>query len=167
MSGSFPARIPRKPTHRWIPIQPLNVGDKGVAKSRWRHALITEASRACLRRVNMYCCDLTRRNKVIGGIEWGYQNPPFSPEESKSKILRDYCGDKLTPEVLFKLRGLGLWPNNPVRGREHIRGQPVKEKMKIVLWEEVKYIYGEPNRIWGECSSRNFCPRWLETFSSP
>ena len=32
MSGSSPARIPRKPTHRWIPIQPLNVRDKGVAK---------------------------------------------------------------------------------------------------------------------------------------
>ena len=32
MSGSSPARIPRKPTHRWILIQPLNVGDKGVAK---------------------------------------------------------------------------------------------------------------------------------------
>ena len=78
-----------------------------------------------------------------------------------------YCGGQLIPEVLFKLRGLGLWPNNPVREREHIRGQPIKEEMKIVLWEEVKYIYGGPNRIRGECSSRNFCPRWLETFSFP
>ena len=32
MSRSFPALIPRKPTHHLIPIQPLNVGDKGVAK---------------------------------------------------------------------------------------------------------------------------------------
>ena len=32
MSGSSPARIPRKPIHRWILIQLLNMGDKGVAK---------------------------------------------------------------------------------------------------------------------------------------
>ena len=40
------------------------------------------------------------------------------------------CGDQLTPELLFRLRGLGLWPNNPVRGREHIRGLSDKEEMK-------------------------------------
>ena len=57
------------------------------------------------------------------------------------------CGGQLTPELLFRLRGLGLWPNNLVRGREHIRGLSVKEKMKIVLWEVVKYIYGGHNRI--------------------
>ena len=39
--------------------------------------------------------------------------------------------------------------------------------MKIVLGEEVKYIYGGPNRIRGGCLSRNFYPRWLETFTSP
>ena len=76
------------------------------------------------------------------------------------------CGGQLTPELLFRLRGLGLWPNNLVRGREHIRGLSVKEKMKIVLWEEAKYIYDGPNRIRESCSSRNFCPRWLETFYS-
>ena len=71
----------------------------------------------------------------------------FSAEESKSKILRGYCGGQLIPEVLFRLRELDLWPNNPVRGRGHVRGRSVKEEMKIVLWEEVKYIYGGPNRI--------------------
>ena len=40
------------------------------------------------------------------------------------------CGGQLTPELLFRLRGLGLWPNNPVRGREHIRGLSDKEGMK-------------------------------------
>ena len=40
------------------------------------------------------------------------------------------CGGQLTPELLFRLRGLGLWPNNPVRGREHIRGLSDKEEMK-------------------------------------
>ena len=78
----------------------------------------------------------------------------------------ELCGGQLTPELLFRLRGLGLWPNNLVRGREHIRGLSVKEEMKIVSWEGVKYIYGEPNHIRGECLSRNFCPRLLETFPS-
>ena len=58
-----------------------------------------------------------------------------------------YCGGQLIPKVLFRLRGLGLWPNNLVRGRGHIRGRSIKEEMKIVLWEEVKYIYGRPNHI--------------------
>ena len=35
----------------------------------------------------------------------------FSPEELKSKILRGYYGGQLIPEVLFKLKRLGLWPN--------------------------------------------------------
>ena len=114
-----------------IPIQSLNVGDKGVAKIKWKHALVTEASEQCLRRINTYCYDLTRRNKVIGGRGWGYQNPLFSSEESKSKILRGYCGGQLTSELLFRLRWLGPWPNNPVRGREHIRGLSDKEEMKL------------------------------------
>ena len=48
----------------------------------------------------------------------------------EKKILNSECGGQLTPKLLFKLRGLGLWPNNPVRGREHIRGLSDKEKMK-------------------------------------
>ena len=64
----------------------------------------------------------------------------FSPEELKSKILRGYCGDQLIPEVLFRLRGLGLLPNSQIRGRGHIRGRSVKEEMKIVLQDEVKGI---------------------------
>ena len=77
------------------------------------------------------------------------------------------CGDQLTLEVLFRLRGLGLWPNNPIRGRGHIRGRSITEEMKIVLREEVKCIYSGPKRIRGECSSWNFCPRLLETSPSP
>ena len=41
-SGNSPAQIPRKLNRRWIIIQPLNVGDTGVAKIKWRHALGTE-----------------------------------------------------------------------------------------------------------------------------
>ena len=70
-----------------------------------------------------------------------------------------YCGGQLIPEVLFKLRGLGLWPNNPVRGREQIRGLSVKEEMKIVLQEELKDIYSGPKHIRGKQSPRNFCSR--------
>ena len=33
----------------------------------------------------------------------------FSLEESKSKILRGYCGGQLIPEVLFTWKGLYLW----------------------------------------------------------
>ena len=88
-----------------IPIQPLNVGDKGVAKIKWKHTLATKASERRLKRINTYCYDLTRRNKMTGGRGWGYQNLHFSSEESKSKILRGYWGGQLTPELLFKLRG--------------------------------------------------------------
>ena len=72
---------------------------------------------------------------------------PFSPEESKSKIFRGYCGDQLPLEVLFRLDRLGLWPNNPVRGRGHIQGRSTKEEMEVVLQEELKGIYSGPKPI--------------------
>ena len=59
MSGNSPAQIPRQLIRRWILIQPLNVGDKGVAKIKWRYALDTEASRMSPRKVDTYCYDLT------------------------------------------------------------------------------------------------------------
>ena len=94
----------------------------------------------------MYFWDLTQRNKIIGGIGRGYQNPPFPPEESKNKILRGYCGDQLPLEVLFRL---GLWPNDPVRGRRHIRRRSTKVEMEIALQEELKGIYSRPKPIQG------------------
>ena len=51
----------------------------------------------------------------------------------------DICGGQLTPELLFRLRELGLWPNNLVRGREHIRGLSDKE--------EIKWYYGKRQSI--------------------
>ena len=74
---------------------------------------------------------------------------PFFLEESKSKILRGYCGDQLSLEVLFRLDRLGLWPNNPIRGRRQIRGRSIKEEMKIVLQEELKGIYSGSKHIRG------------------
>ena len=59
MSGSSPAQIPRKPIRCWILIQPLNMGDKGVAEIKWRHALVTEASGASPKKVDTYCYDST------------------------------------------------------------------------------------------------------------
>ena len=59
MSGNSPAQIPKQFICRWILIQPLNVGDKGVAKIKWRHALDTEASGVSPRRVEAYCYDST------------------------------------------------------------------------------------------------------------
>ena len=42
-------------------------------------------------------------------------------------------GDQLPLEVLFRLNRLGLWPNDPIRGRRHIRGQSTKVEVEIEL----------------------------------
>ena len=65
--------------------------------------------------------------------------------------------------VLFRLNGLGLWPNDPVRGRRHIWGRSTKVKVEIALQEELKVIYNRSKPIRGEKSSQNICPRWFET----
>ena len=59
MSENSPAQIPKQLIRRWILIQPLNMGDKGVAKIKWRHARGTEASGVSPRRVDTYCYDST------------------------------------------------------------------------------------------------------------
>ena len=59
MSENSPAQIPKQLIRRWILIQPLNVGNKGVAKIKWRHALGTKASGVSPRRVDTYCYDST------------------------------------------------------------------------------------------------------------
>ena len=43
--------------------------------------------------------------------------------------------------VLFRLNGLGLWPNDPVRGRRHVRGQSTTVEAEMALQEELKVIY--------------------------
>ena len=119
---SFPARIPRKPTHRSIPIQPLNVGDKGVAKIKQRHALTTEMSGTCLRGVSMYCWDLTQRNKSIGGIGRGYQNPHFLPRSRKARFWRAIVGTSWSQRYYSGWEGWAYGPitqseNNQLRKR--------------------------------------------------
>ena len=52
--------------------------------------------------------------------------------------------------VLFRLNGLGLWPNDPVRERRHIRGRLTKVEVEIALQEELKVIYNKPKPIRGE-----------------
>ena len=76
-------------------------------------------------------------------------------------IISNYthCWDQLPLKVLFRLNGLGLWPNDPVRRRRHIRGLSTKEEMEIALQEKLKGIYNRPKPIRGENSPRNFCPR--------
>ena len=59
MSGNSPAQISRQLIRRWILIQPLNVGNKRVAKIKWRHALSIEALGVSPRRVDTYCYDST------------------------------------------------------------------------------------------------------------
>ena len=92
---------------------------------------------------------------------------PFPPEESNSKILRGYCGDHLPLEVLFRMNGLGLWPNDPVRGRRHIRGWSTKVEVEIALQEVLKVVYSRPKPIRDEESPRNICSRWFGTSLSP
>ena len=69
--------------------------------------------------------------------------------------------------VLFRLNGLGLWPNDLVRGRRHIRGRSTKEEVEIALQEELKVNYNRPKPIRGEKSPRNLSSRWFETSLSP
>ena len=68
--------------------------------------------------------------------------------------------------VLFRLNGLGLWPNDPVQGRIHIQGRSTKVEVEIALQKELKVIYNRPKPIRGEKSPRNIFPRWFETFLS-
>ena len=50
--------------------------------------------------------------------------------------------------VLLRLYGLGLWPNDSIRGRS------TKVIMEIALKEGLKIIYGSPKSIQGEKSHR-------------
>ena len=46
--------------------------------------------------------------------------------------------------VLFRLNGLGLWPNDPVRGHRRVRERSTKVEAEMVLQEELKVIYDRP-----------------------
>ena len=57
------------------------------------------------------------------------------------------CGDQLPLKVLFRLDRLGLWPNDPVQEREHVRGQLTRVEMEVVLQEELMGIYSRPKPV--------------------
>ena len=86
MSENLPAQIPRKLNRRRIIIQPLNVGDKGVAKIKWGRTLGTEESGMSHKKINTCCCDLTQRNQIIRQIRRENQNPPFLPRSRKARF---------------------------------------------------------------------------------
>ena len=69
-------------------------------------------------------------------------------------------------EVLFRLNGLGLRPNDPVWGHRYIQERSTKVEVEMALQEELKGIYDRPKPIRGEKSPRNIYPRWFETFLS-
>ena len=52
--------------------------------------------------------------------------------------------------VLFRLNGLGLWPNDLVRGHRYIRGRSTKVEVEMALQEELKVIYDRPKPIRGD-----------------
>ena len=111
VSGNSPAQIPRQLIRRWILIQPLNVGDKGVAEIKWRHALVTKTSRASPRKVDTYCYDSTSRSKAIREIRRGYQYPPFLPRSWKTRFWGAIVGANWSHRYCSHGKGLGLWPN--------------------------------------------------------
>ena len=82
-------------------------------------------------------------------------------------IKRDYCGDQLPLEVRFRLDRLGLWPNDPIRERGHVRGRLTKGEMEVALQEKLRGICSRPKPIRGDFPPWNICPRWLETPQSP
>ena len=49
--------------------------------------------------------------------------------------------------VLFRLNELGLWPNDSIRERRHIRRRSIKEEVEVALQEELKVIYNRPKPI--------------------
>ena len=69
-------------------------------------------------------------------------------------------------KVLFRLNGLGLWPNDLIRGHKYIRGRLIKVEVEMALQEELKGIYDRSKPIQGEKSHRNLYLRWFETFLS-
>ena len=95
-SGNSLAQIPRKPNRRWIIIQPLNVGDKGVVKIKWRRILDTEESEASHKKINTCCCDLTQQNQIIRQIRRENQNPPFLPRSRKARFWGAIVGANWT-----------------------------------------------------------------------
>ena len=95
-SGNLPAQIPRKLKRRWIIIQPLNVGDKGVAKIKWRRTLVTKESGISHKKINTCCCDLTQWNQIIRQIRRENQNPPFLPRSRKARFLGAIVGTNCT-----------------------------------------------------------------------
>ena len=58
-----------------------------------------------------------------------------------------YLWGPVVSGVLFRLNGLGLWPNDPVRGCRHIRGRSTKVEVEMALQEELKVIYDRPKPI--------------------
>ena len=71
-------------------------------------------------------------------------------KERKKKDRKYYLWGPVASGVLFRLNGLGLWPNDPVQGCRHIRGRSTKVKVEIALQEELKAIYNRPKPIQGD-----------------
>ena len=67
-----------------------------------------------------------------------------------SYFLGIYLWGPIISGVLFRLNGLGLWPNDPVRGHKHIRGRLTRVEVEMALQGEMKGIYDRSKPIQGE-----------------
>ena len=150
-SGKFPAHVSRELLHRWIPILPLNVGDKGIAKIKCRHALSAEVSEMCLRKAKRHSWDLVKRNKIIRGIRREDQNPHFLLKSRKARFWGAIVGTShLWSTVLAEWTGpMAQWPSPRTAGRRRVWGRSTKVEAEMVLQEELKVIYDRPKPIRG------------------
>ena len=103
-----------------------------------------EASETCLRKIKTYFWDLGKRNKIIGGIGREYQNPPFLPRSRKARFWGAIVGTNYL-RVLLRLYGMGLRPNDQIRGHWQARGWPAKVITGMTLKEELKVFMVIPN----------------------
>ena len=128
-AGVRPPKFPKRSNHRWIGISPLNVGDRGVAKIKWRRSLDTEESGTARERKK-------RMQLWFDSIESDHKGDPkresksyFSPEKPKSKILRGYCVGQFCPGFQ-QCKGKG--PAQCLVWRDtNIRGRPAEERIKL------------------------------------
>ena len=114
-SESSPAQIPKRSNHRWIDISPLNVGDRGVAKIKWRRSLDTEESGTGRKKKNTCSYDLTQQNQIIREIRRENQNPPFLLRSRKARFWGAIVWANFAQCSNCVKRGVR--PNTPCEGR--------------------------------------------------
>ena len=172
-AGVRPPKFPKRPNHRWIIISPLNVGDRGVARIKWRRSLDTEESGVNREKKNTCYYDLTQQNQIIREIRRENQNLPFLPRSRKARFwgaivwanfaLCSNCVWGSQAQYYphsYKWIKEGPSPISSVRANEYLRTAS-RGMDKITIRGEVERACEELGRVRGRWSPRDFCPRYL------